>query len=193
MVHTYKHLIVSPFSMRETFFKLISKEIKKVKDGKEGLIIVKLNNLVDEDLIDKLKAAADKGVKVKLIVRSVCAMQPHPNIEMISIVDRFLEHARIFVFGPGEPEHVYISSADWMIRNLDYRVEVACTILDTELKKEIINYLNIQLSDSVKARILNENQDNPYKKMQEPGEPVRSQSSLIRFYEDKIKKPGVTK
>lgn len=186
IVHTYKHLVLSPFEMRDTFVKLINKEIKKVRDGKEGRIIIKLNNLVDEDMISALRQAADKGVKVKLIIRSVCAMPPHRNIEMISIVDRFLEHARVFVFGSGEADHIYISSADWMIRNLDYRVEVACPILDPLLKKEIIQYLSLQLSDNVKARILNEDQDNPYKPRDPDDKEIRSQVIALNYYESKV-------
>lgn len=191
IIHSYKHLVLSPFWMRETFIKHINKEIKKVKDGKDGLLIFKLNNLVDDELIEKIQAAADKGVMVKLIVRSVCAMPPHKNIEVISIVDRFLEHARVFIFGAGDPEHVYISSADWMIRNLDYRVEVACPILDPVLKKEIIDYIGFQLSDNVKARILNEEQDNPYKEAGEEQKKIRSQAALISYYESKVKNSSV--
>lgn len=186
IVHTYKNLVLAPFFMRQTFIKYINKEVKKVKEGGEGSIILKMNNLVDEDLISRLQVAAQKGVKVRLIIRSVCAMPPSENIEIISIVDRFLEHARIFIFGVPGSENIFISSADWMIRNLDYRVEVACPILDADLKNEIWHYLNTQLSDNSKARVLNKDQDNPYKRT-ENGEKVRSQLKLISYFQEKNK------
>jgi polyphosphate kinase len=186
IVHTYKHLVLAPFWMRQTFIKLLNKEVKKVKDGEKGEVIIKINNLVDEELIERLHYAADKGVKIKMIIRSVCAMPPHPNIEIISIVDRFLEHARVFCFGSGENEQIFISSADWMIRNLEYRVEVACPILDPALRKEIREYLQTQLSDNVKGRIINEDQDNPYR-IDGNMDKVRSQQKLIDMYSSKLR------
>ena len=135
MTCNYKHLLVSPFFMRKRFKKLIKNEITSATAGKEAFILVKMNSLVDTEMIDQLYKASQKGVKIRMIVRGICSLVPgvaglSENIEAISIVDKYLEHSRIFVFCNAGDEKIYISSADWMVRNLDNRVEVAVPIFN---------------------------------------------------------------
>ena len=181
-----KTLPVSPLSMRGAFVTLIDKEIKAAKNGREADIVVKLNSLVDTILIDKLYEAANAGVRVSLIIRGICCVLTKQKsfkqpIKAISIIDEYLEHARVFVFhNDGDPK-VYISSADWMVRNLVHRVEVATPIFDKEIAQELIEILNIQLSENVKGRILDNNQRNEYVPVEE-GEPeIRSQVAIYDF------------
>lgn len=163
--YNYKHLIVSPSFMRKRFIKLIKNEIKNAEAGKEAYIYAKLNSLVDQVMIDKLYQASQAGVKVKMSVRGICSLVPgvtglSKNIEVVSIVDKYLEHSRIFIFCNGEDEKYYISSADWMVRNLDNRVEVAVPIYDKYVQKELKEFLELQFRDNLKARIINKKQDN---------------------------------
>ncbi|MBF0572153.1 MAG: polyphosphate kinase 1 [Desulfamplus sp.] len=165
----FKHLIVSPFQTRKKIISLIGNEIKNCQQGKEASIIFKLNNLVDAEIIDNLYKASSAGVKITLIVRSMFSIKAgvkglSENIEAFSIVDKYLEHARIFVFGNGGNPKYFISSADLMTRNMDSRVEVTCPIYNKELKKELRKFLEIQCSDNTKARVLNLNQDNQIRK-----------------------------
>ncbi len=160
-------LIPSPTNMRSYFESLIQKEIRHAKQGKQASITLKLNSLSDIRMIELLNKAAMEGVQVKLIIRSICCMLTENKnfttpVKAISIVDQFLEHARVIVFHHGGEEKVFISSADWMVRNLDHRIECAAPILDPKLKKELMNILNIQLNDQVKARILDNKQQNHY-------------------------------
>jgi polyphosphate kinase len=163
----YKHLVISPFNTRKRFIKLLDQEIKHAKDGKPAYAILKMNSLVDKGMIAKLYEAAKAGVKVSLIVRGICSLvsdlpELHGFIRVISIVDRFLEHSRVFVFGNGGDELYYLSSGDWMYRNLDHRSEVAVPVFDKDLKRQLRRYLDIQLQDNVKARIVDSNQRNLY-------------------------------
>ncbi|WP_294495486.1 polyphosphate kinase 1 [uncultured Ruminobacter sp.] len=163
----FNHLMVSPINARKKIYELIDNEIKNVKAGLEARIILKVNNLVDKSLIEKLYEASAAGVRIDIIVRGMCSLLPgvpglSDNIKGISIVDRFLEHPRIMYFHSNGDFRLYISSADWMTRNLDLRIEVGTPIYDPELKKHILNILNIQLSDNMKARIINREQDNKY-------------------------------
>jgi polyphosphate kinase len=183
----YKHLLVSPLYMRKRLLQLIDNEIRNAQKGKDAYIILKINNLVDSVMVRKLYQANKAGVKIKLIVRGICCITPgvpglSENIEAISIVDKFLEHSRIFVFCNNNQELFYISSADWMTRNLDHRVEVACPIYDEEVKKEIRKTLEIQMSDNVKARIINDVQDNQYLRNDMP--PIHSQMIIYKYYRD---------
>lgn len=185
----FKHLLVSPLNMRRRMMYLIDNEIYNAANGDPAYIILKINNLVDKELIQKLYQANDAGVKVTLIVRGICSLIPgiqgmSENIEAISIVDKFLEHSRIFVFCNNNDELYYISSADIMPRNLDFRVEVSTPIFDPDLKKELKDFLDIQLNDNTKARIIDEKQQNPYK---QPGdhEKLRSQIELYDYYRQK--------
>ena len=159
--------MVSPINSRKKIYELIENEVKNVQAGLEARIILKVNNLVDKALIDKLYLASQAGVKIDIIVRGMCSLLPgvpglSDNIKGISIVDRFLEHPRIMYFHNNGDVKLYISSADWMTRNLDLRIEVGTPIYDPELKNHILNILNIQLNDNMKARIINKEQDNQY-------------------------------
>lgn len=154
---SFKKLMVSPFSTRTIIMQGIENEIKAQKEGKKGYILFKMNSLVDDQIIDKLYEASKIGVEIKLIIRGICCLIPNlpgisENIEAISIIDKFLEHARVYYFKNNPKEKLYISSADLMPRNIDYRVEVGVPIIDKLLQKKILNYLNIQLKDNQKAR-----------------------------------------
>lgn len=164
----FKHLIVSPIDSRDHIYSLIDREIKNADDGLPASITVKINNLVDQGVIEKLYEAGRAGVKIKMIIRGMCSLVPgvsgvSENISVISIVDRFLEHPRVAVFYNNGDEQIYISSADWMTRNIDRRIEVGCPIYDPELKQRIKEILNIQFKDTTKARIIDKNQKNEYK------------------------------
>jgi polyphosphate kinase len=155
----FRHLVVSPFNTRRKLMDWISEEIKEAKKGKKALVVIKVNNLVDEGIIKKLLEAAENGVEVKLVVRGVCLLQPvsenqKKNISMRSILGRYLEHSRVFVFGIGKRERMLIGSADMMVRNLDFRIEVLAPILDTELRAELREWLNLQFDQNAKARCL---------------------------------------
>lgn len=163
----FKHLIVSPIHTRDRISELINKEIKFAQQGIDSEIILKLNNLVDDIFIDKLYEASNAGVKVTLIVRGICALVPgikgqSENITAVSIVDRFLEHARVSIYSNGGNPKVFISSADWMTRNIERRIEVGCPIYCPKVQKTIIDIIHIQLADNCKARILDAEQTNVY-------------------------------
>jgi polyphosphate kinase len=166
-LHLCKTLLVCPTNMRSAFVAQIHKEIKHAKAGKEASITLKVNSLSDSKLIELLNEAAEAGVTINLIVRGIfCAMVDKKKIKnhvkAISIVDEYLEHARVIFFKNGGKEKIYISSADWMVRNLDHRLEVAIPILDKHLRKELKDIIHIQLSDNVKARILDKTLSNTY-------------------------------
>ena len=162
-----KHLLVSPFTSRTGFEKLIKKEIKLAKAGKKAYMILKMNSLEDRGLIEKLYEASCAGVQIKLIIRGMCCLVPgiknlSENIEIVSVIDRFLEHARVYIFGNGGKEKMYLASADWMTRNLDRRVEVVFPIYNREVFQELRDIIDLQLADNLKARIINKAQDNLY-------------------------------
>lgn len=184
--YKYKALVLAPFSMRNFFIRLIQQEIRNVREGKEAWIIIKLNNLVDEIIIRKLYKASQEGVKVKLLVRGICVLVPgvpglSENIEGTGIVDRFLEHSRVLVFCNGGDPQYYITSADWMVRNFDNRIEVACPVFDPAIREEIRAMLELQMADNVKARIIGHKEHNVYKTS--PGDPVRSQTETYRYFQ----------
>lgn len=162
-----KHLWVSPLNTRSNIERLIQREVEHVQNGGKGLIKLKLNNLVDPALTALLYEASQVGVKIQLVVRGMCGLIPgqasvSENISVISIVDRFLEHSRLFVFdNMGNPD-VFISSADWMTRNLDERVEVSCPIYDENIKKILIDIVDLQIADNQKARTIDAKQTNEY-------------------------------
>ena len=171
--------------MRKQLIGLIDNEIKNSRENKKGLIILKLNSLSDEILIEKLYEAAAAGVEIKLIIRGICCLLTENKkfkreIKAISIVDEYLEHARVMIFYNNGKEKIYISSADWMIRNIEHRVEVACMIYDESIKKELIDILDIQLHDNVKARILNNEQNNVYVNPRNTKK-VRSQVEIYNY------------
>lgn len=175
----FKHLLVGQFNLREKLVEKIDREIENAKKDKPSEIILKLNSLQDRTMILKLYEASQAGVKVKLIVRGICSLIPgirgvSDNIEAISIVDRYLEHSRIFVFHNNGDEEIYLSSADWMVRNLSHRIETTFPIYDPDARKEIKHFIKTQLNDNVKARILDAKQTNTYK-TNTSSIPVRSQ------------------
>ena len=180
-----KTLILSPTGMRKALVGLINREIKNVRKKRKAGITLKLNSLSDSLLIEKLYDAAKAGVEVKLIIRGICCLLTENKkfkipIKAISIVDEYLEHARVMVFKNGGDEKVFISSADWMLRNIDHRLEAACPIPGNEMKKELMALLDIQLQDNVKARILDNKQSNRYVPKQNLIS-VRSQVEIYNF------------
>jgi len=184
---TYKHLLTSPYFMRDEFIDLIDNEIKSAKKLKPAYIYIKLNNLVDAEMILKLYAASKAGVKIKLIVRGICSLIPgikglSENIEAISILDKYLEHSRVFIFCNNNEEKYYISSADWMTRNLDHRSEVAVPIYDKNIQYKLKNVFNIMWSDNMKARILNIDQTNRYKMKKENEKNIRAQEEIYSYF-----------
>ena len=156
--YEFRKLLVGRFNLRRSLIELIDQEIQNVKNGHKGYIILKMNGLQERDMITKLYEASEKGVKIDLIIRGICCLKPNKtyakNIRIIRIVDQFLEHGRIFYFHNLGEELLYLSSADWMNRNLHRRIECAFPIQDKKIKKELIDILNIQLNDNISARIL---------------------------------------
>ncbi|AIY13776.1 polyphosphate kinase 1 [Cellulophaga baltica] len=188
-INKYKHLIVSPHYTKNVFKKLIDIEIANAKAGKEAYIKIKMNSFTSYKMVDKLYEASNAGVKIQLIVRGICCLIPgvkgmSENIEAISVVDKFLEHPRSFIFGNNGDPKIFITSADWMTRNLDYRVEVGCPIYDKDIKQELIDTFEISWSDNLKARVFSQKQDNAYKKIKGPE--VRSQFALYDYYKAKL-------
>ena len=189
-VHRYKHLIVSPHYTRTRFYKLIDREISHALAGRKTYIKLKMNSLSDYPMIDKLYAASKAGVKIQLEVRGICSLKPgvkglSENIEAISIVDNYLEHSRIYIFGNAGQPDVFISSADFMRRNLDGRVEVTCPIYDQEIKDELIDNFDLGWKGNVKARYHSENLENNYKERGE--DPVfRAQLETYKYYQNKV-------
>jgi len=162
-----KNLLLSPINMRNSIVQLIDNEIKFAKQGKPAKIIIKSNSISDQLLLDHLYAALKVGVEVHLIIRGILTLKKRTtklteNLNAISLVDQYLEHARVMIFHNNGKEKVFISSADWMVRNLDHRIEVAAPILDEKIKKELIDIINIQLKDNQKARILDTALSNKY-------------------------------
>ncbi|RFN58270.1 polyphosphate kinase 1 [Marixanthomonas ophiurae] len=188
-IKKYNHLIVSPHYTRNAMYHLIDTEIQNKKNGKPSGIRLKMNSLSDFKMIDKLYQASRAGVKIKLIIRGICCLMPgvkgmSENIEVISIVDKFLEHPRLFIFENGGETKIYISSADFMGRNLDNRVEISCPIYDKDIKQELIDTFEISWKDNVKARIISGKALNKYRKNDE--EPFRSQFKLYEYYQQKL-------
>jgi polyphosphate kinase len=164
---SFEHLLVSPQNSRDMLYKLIDAEIANAQQKKPAGITLKINNLVDNGLVDRLYAASSAGVKINLLVRGMCSLIPDlpgisENIRITSIVDRYLEHDRVYIFESGGEKKVYLSSADWMTRNIDHRIEVAVAILDPRVKQRILDIINILLSDTVKARIVDKELSNRY-------------------------------
>jgi polyphosphate kinase len=175
-------LIPCPTDLRKELTRLINKEIRNAHNKKPAMISLKMNSLSDEELIDKLYEAAKAGVKVRLIIRGIFCMFSenkkfvHP-VKAVSIVDEYLEHARVFIFHNGGNEKVYISSADWMVRNLDHRLEATLPIKNQKIKKVLMDLFDIQLNDNVKARILDNQLSNQYLRIP-PGLKLRGANEL---------------
>ena len=185
----FECLIVSPFKTRSFFIHQIDNEIRNAKKGKPAWMIIKLNNLVDDKIINKLYEASQANVNIKIIVRGICVLVPgisgiSENIEAISIVDRYLEHSRIFVFCNNEDSKYFIGSADWMQRNFDHRIEVTTPIYDKKIQADLKEMLQIQLNDNVKARIISANTPIEYKKTLSE-EKIRSQIEIYKYLKTK--------
>lgn len=180
-----KRLLVSPFSARRIFTELVEREIAFVNAGRKGSIILKMNSLEDKSMIEELYKASNAGVKIRLLIRGICSLVPgikgqSENIFITSIVDRFLEHGRIYMFGNnGDPE-IFIGSADWMTRNLTHRIEVVVPILDGDHKKTIWDILHIELTDNMKARIIDAELKNEY--VRNSNKKVQSQLAIYDYF-----------
>lgn len=177
---TYKNLIVSPTSLKQKVLALMDEEIQR---GEQGRIVMKMNSVTDMDFIRKVAEASRAGVKVDLIVRGICCILPGiaeetENLTVTSIVGRYLEHPRVFVFGTGAEQKVYIGSADMMTRNTEKRVEVACPILNEEIKKRLVRNLHVMLADNVKARVMTS--DGTYHKKKVEGKAINSQEIFMK-------------
>ena len=184
-IQKYKHLIVSPHYTSSMLFSMIDNEIENSKKGKKSGIILKLNSLTSYKFVDKLYEANNSGVKIKLIIRGICCLIPNlknlsENIEVISVVDKYLEHPRVYIFENGGDKKVYISSADLMTRNLDNRVEVACPIYQKDLKKQVIDTIKISLNDNVKSRLINLNKQNEF--VENKNKKIRSQWDTYDYF-----------
>jgi polyphosphate kinase len=189
-VHRYKHLIVSPHYTRGKFNKLIEREISNALLGKEAFIKLKMNSISDFKMTDKLYEASNAGVKIQLIIRGICCLIPgikglSENIEAISIVDNYLEHSRVYIFANDGNPDVFISSADFMTRNLDARVEVTCPIYDKDIKKELIETFEIEWKANVKARIHSIDLANKYRRRGDE-KPFRAQLEMYNYYQNKL-------
>lgn len=183
-----KRLLVSPFTTRITLENLVNQEIENARQNKEAYIILKMNSLQDESMINLLYKANNAGVKIKLIVRGICSLvhgieNQSEHIEVISILDRFLEHGRVYIFGNGGDELMYIGSADWMTRNLSHRIEVLTPILDKDIQNTLRNLIDIQLADNVKARIIDTKQSNTYVENSE--KKVRAQYATYDYFKSR--------
>ena len=184
----YEKLIISPYNTKKFFKSLIKNEIKNAKSGKDAFIKIKLNNITNYEMVEELYKAAEEGVKINLIVRGICCLIPnqkntHNNIELISIVDKFLEHTRMFIFCNNGKNKTYISSADWMTRNLDNRVEVTIPIEDEKISNQLNDIFSIYWNDNQKSRYVNSENNNEYRK-NELGI-IRSQSQVYNYHNEK--------
>ena len=181
-----KTLIVAPNHMRKFFLNLIGKEIKLARKKENASIMLKLNSLVDHDLIEELYRSARAGVDIQMIIRGICCLKAHQKsfkkqINAISIIDEYLEHARVMIFNNLNSPMTYISSADWMVRNLDHRIEVACPIFDKSIQEELSTILNLQLSENVKGRVLDNDQINGYVENTDSSKEMRSQLEIYHY------------
>jgi polyphosphate kinase len=182
----FKQIVVSPFGTRKFFLKQIDKEIKNAKKGKPAWIVIKINNLVDKRLVSRLYDASEAGVKIDLIIRGICTLIPNipkksENIRAIRIVDRFLEHSRMFVFcNDGTPEY-FIGSADWMERNLDQRFEVVVPVKAPALCQQIWDILQLQIADNIKARLISATRPNERIVLPKNAKHIRSQQEIYKY------------
>ena len=183
----FKELLVSPNEMKNRFVALINNEIKNRKSGKPAYIKIKINHITDPVMVEKLYEASCAGVDIDLLVRGNCSLVPgipgvSDHIRIAGIIDRYLEHSRIFVFAAGGEERVFIGSADWMPRNLDNRVEVVTPVYDPEVKEEMKRIVDFGLRDTLQARIVDGEGKNLFKQPDEGGQPFRSQEALYEYY-----------
>jgi len=181
----YQKLVISPYNTKKFFKSLIKNEIKNAKRGKDAFIKIKINNITNYEMVEDLYKAAEEGVKIYLIVRGICCLIPeqkntHNNIELISIVDKFLEHTRMFIFCNNGKNKTYISSADWMTRNLDNRVEVTIPIEDEKISNQLNDIFSIYWNDNQKSRYVNSENNNEYRKNEL--DIIRSQSKVYNYH-----------
>ena len=186
----FKHLLVAPYHLRDTFIRMINTEIRNHKAGKEAWIRVKLNSLVDEKIIRKLYQASRAGVRIDIICRGICRLIPQvkglsENITVVSIVDKYLEHSRAFIFANGGKYKFFTGSSDWMVRNFDHRFEVIVPVYDRGIQQEMMDLFMIQWSDNAKSRILNVEPVNQYKKPGPGEQEVRSQVAIYDYLKRK--------
>jgi polyphosphate kinase len=180
-------LKVAPFAIRDLFIEKLEKEIENKKAGKEAWVLLKMNSLVDKKVSRKLYEASQAGVRIDLIARGICVIKPgvkgmSENIHAFSIVDKYLEHSRIYIFANGGDPEYYIASADWMQRNFDHRIEVVCPVFDPDIKKELWDMLQIQLKDNTKARLLDPDHLNTYKKAGPDEKKHRAQFEIYDYF-----------
>ena len=185
LVPKTKRILVSPYTTRIGFSEMIQNEITLAQTGKPAHIILKMNSLEDADMIKQLYRASNAGVKIKLLIRGICCLVPgvkgqSEHIEITSLIDRFLEHGRVYIFGNNGDERVFIGSADWMTRNLSHRIEVVTPIIDPDHKKTILDLIAIQLADNVKARIIDAEQQNKY--VTNSTKAVQSQLATYQYF-----------
>lgn len=186
----FEHLLVGQFNLRDDLQAFVEKETENALAGKKASIFLKMNSLQDEQMIQKLYEASQAGVKIKMIIRGICCLIPgvkgmSENIEVYSIVDRFLEHARVFIFHNDGDERMYLSSADWMVRNLSHRIETIFPIYDENIKEIIQDNINIQLNDNVKSRVIDEAGSNEYKR-DDSDLAVRSQEETYYYFKRRV-------
>ena len=184
-------MIVSPHYTGSILSKLIDNDIENQKNGLRSGISLKINNITNYPLIDKLYEASQAGVKIKMIVRGICCLIPgvkglSENITVISVVDKFLEHPRVFIFENAGKKKIYLSSADLMTRNIENRVEVACPVYDNELQEQILDTFKLSWEDNTKARIVNQNPQNKMILPQASDTPKRSQWATYSYYQNKL-------
>ena len=186
---TFRHLLVARINMVPELTRMIHREIEHVKAGRKGRIVLKMNGLHDQNMINELYNASENGVEIDLIVRGICCLVPNrpfsANIKVTRIVDMFLEHSRIWYFYNDGEEELFLTSADWMRRNLNRRIETAFPILNAEIKRNIIDILNIQLQDNVKACLIDEHLHNNFKRDGNPVK-VRAQLAVYEYLKNKI-------
>ncbi len=186
---TFDNLIVAPFNIRKFFMEMLDREIKNAKKGKEAWAILKMNSISDKKIAEKVYEAAGAGVKLKMIIRGICILDPgdpeiYDDLEAFSIVDKYLEHSRVFIFCNGGDHKYYIASADWMPRNFDHRVEVVCPIVDREIQQELWDMMHIQLRDNTQARYLRRGEMNRYRQTKDP-DPHRAQFEIYEYFRNK--------
>ncbi|MES2559645.1 MAG: polyphosphate kinase 1 [Bacteroidota bacterium] len=184
--HKFDHLLVAPDYLAKQFMELIDKEVANAKSGKPAYIIAKMNSLMDDGVVRKLYEANRAGVNIKLIIRGICTLVPgvkglSENIEVVSIIDRLLEHARVFIFANGGDEKMYLSSADWMTRNLYRRIECAFPVFDENCRQQIKDIIEIQLKDNTKARVIDHDFDNKYVHRISGSKAIRAQYETYEY------------
>lgn len=188
-VPSHKRLLISPFTTSSGLKERIDREIALAQEGKNALIRIKINNITNHEMVTSLYKASQAGVQIRMIVRGICCLVPgipgiSENIEVISIVDRFLEHPRMVIFENGGNRDILISSADWMTRNLDNRVEVSCPIYDKETQQELVDTFELSWNDNVKSRWVNEPNKAFYRT--NGAAPLRSQEATYSYYQNKL-------